>query len=223
MDGGGRPTGKVADMTATFPDGMTIDVTVGNRTAQQVRDLLVAEGLRPEVAKTLTVKVQTTYASQCSTSVAKNGFGKYVNFAAAIYLQEGGGFSYQPQSTVAHEYGHAATLYSLYLKSNGDWNPYLRARGLIGDARLESGYSWTKREIAADDYRLLFGSSLALQQRTRHLNPYITDPRYVAGLKEFMAGWLGMSAPVSPPPPPAQPPPVTKTCPTCGGTGKVVV
>lgn len=202
--------------TTTFPDGMTIDVTAGNRTPQQIRGLFVDEGLRPEVAATLTVHVQTTYASQCSTSVAKDGFGKYVNFAAAIYLQEGGGYSYFPQSTVAHEYGHAATLYVLYMKSNGDWNPYLRARGLIGDARLESGYSWSKKEIAADDYRLLFGSPLAKQQRPRHLNPYIPDPRQVPGLMEFMSSWVFPG----PSPTPA-PVPTNKTCPTCSGTGKV--
>jgi hypothetical protein len=47
-------------------------------------------------------------------------------------------------------------------------------------------------EIAADDYRLLFGSPKAISGRPNHMNLNIPDPRQVQqGLGTWMKGWGG--------------------------------
>ena len=103
-------------------------------------------------------------------------------------------FTVQPDAQLAHEYGHAWTLYHLYLDRQLDWSSYLGTRWsaadgsttLATDQRLETSYVWAKAEIIADDYRLLFGSALAVSQRNAHMNPDIPDPRNVPGLGDFL-------------------------------------
>jgi hypothetical protein len=68
----------------------------------------------------------------------------------------------------------------------GDWSSYLTARGLSGDSRVDSSYAWSKREMIADDYRLLFGTPTAVSQST-YINPDVPDPRTVPGLKQWFS------------------------------------
>ena len=67
----------------------------------------------------------------------------------------------------------------------------VKARGLAGDTRLGTTYAWAPAEIAADDYRLLFGSEKAISTRPKHMNTAIPDPRSVKGLVDWMAAWGG--------------------------------
>ena len=69
--------------------------------------------------------------------------------------------------------------------------PYLEAHGLASDPGLGATYAWSPREIAADDYRLLFGSEKAISTRNKHMNNAIPDPRQVKGLVDWMAAWGG--------------------------------
>ena len=62
---------------------------------------------------------------------------------------------------MAHEYGAAWSMYHLYISQQGSWNAWLTARGLLGDPRVDSSFSWSKNEMIADDYRMLFGSPAA--------------------------------------------------------------
>ena len=171
------------------PEGATIDVAsdVTGWTPSQVYGLL-SQSARDlaRVGPTLEIKVQTAYPSQAATSYGDS-------FRAIIYLQAttNSNFTAHPEASVAHEYGHVWTLYWYYTAHSASWNAYLVARGLFGDPRLDSSYSWSVREIAADDYRLLFGSSAAVSQMA-HLNQDIPDPRNVAGLRSFLLNnWAG--------------------------------
>jgi hypothetical protein len=113
--------------------------------------------------------------------------GHYTSFSATIYLQGvNSTLVSQPDAAVGHEFGHVWTLYYLYMARQNDWSAYLQARGIANDPRLETNYQWSKREIIADDYRLLFGADLAISERNQHLNTDIPDPRNVAGLKTFL-------------------------------------
>lgn len=183
------------------PEGVTIDVnSAGPWTAQQIYDLLKPSALQLNlVGPHLTIRVQDTYSSQTTTSATKSG-GVYTAFSATIYLKGvNSTFSVQPDAQIAHEYGHAWTLYHLYIDHNGIWSSYLQARWTMADGsitlatdpRLDSSYSWSRSEIIADDYRLLFGDALAISERPQHLNPYIPLPNDVTGLRSFFLNSWG--------------------------------
>jgi hypothetical protein len=174
--------------TTTTPEGTQIDVdSAGPWTATQVAEMLQANGLDSTVGPRLSVRVQDAYASQLTSGYTKSG-STYTSFTATMYLKGvNSGFASQPDSTIAHEYGHAWSLYHLYMSQNGDWSSYLEARGLAGNAKLDTSYSWSRNEIIADDFRLLFGTDEAISQRPQHLNSEIPDPRNVPGLKTFLA------------------------------------
>ena len=176
-------------LSMTTPEGARIEVApdVPGWTAQQVYDLLKPNAYQLSlIGPSLTVKVQTQYASQTTSGVAQSG-GVYSNFLAVIYLRANGSstFDFRPDQIVAHEYGHVWTTYWLYMKQQGSWTAYLQARGLLGDSRVDSSYNWSKSEMAADDYRMLFGTAKAISQ-SGYINTQAIDPRYVVpGLKEF--------------------------------------
>ena len=64
-----------------------------------------------------------------------------------------------------------------------------RSIRLSGDPRLDSSYSWDRREILAEDYRLLFGSAKAISERPTQMNTAIPQPSNVDGLAGFLAAW----------------------------------
>jgi hypothetical protein len=182
------------------PEGATIDInSAGNWTTDQIYSMLRASALELSViGPHLTIKVQDTYASQCVTSAGTSG-GVYKSFSATIYLKGvNSTFSTQPDAQLAHEYGHAWTLYHLYITHNGDWTSYLSTRWanvggsvtLAADARLDGSYAWSRSEIIADDYRLLFGSATAISERPSHLNADIPNPKDQPGLSDwFLTNW----------------------------------
>jgi hypothetical protein len=176
------------------PEGATILIysdAVG-WTAPQVYSLLKANAYQfALIAPYLTVKVTAQYASFEGSSVAGSP-GSYTGYQATMYLQADGGSSFAttPDAVMAHEYGHAWTLYHLYYSANGDWSSYLAARGLSGNPLLNSSYMWSTTEMIAEDYRLLFGT-LAAQSETAQMNFQIPDARTVTGLKAFLANTWG--------------------------------
>lgn len=183
-------------MEMTTPEGTEISVaSAGSWTAEQVYGLLKEAGLDSTMGPHLTVKVQDTYPSQTLTSAGTSG-GRYAYFSAVIYLKGvSSTFVNKPNDVVTHEVGHVWSLYHLYLSQQADWSSYLEARGLAGNPKLDSTYNWSKLEIIADDYRLLFGSELAISQRPSHLNWEIPDPREVPGLREFFVGTWAVPKP----------------------------
>jgi hypothetical protein len=177
----------VVDQLVT-PEGATIQILSGvsGWTAQQVYDLLKPNAYQLAlIGPHLTIKVQTTYNTFTTTSAGTNG-GVYTTFNAALYLDARSSSLLwtRPDATVAHEYGAVWSMYHLYLTEQGSWTPWLQARGLLGDPRLDSSDLWSKGEMIADDYRMLFGTQAA-QNEMSYVNPDVPDPRSVAGLKDF--------------------------------------
>jgi hypothetical protein len=179
--------------TWTSPEGATIDVaTAGAWTIRDIYRMLLENASAPgdfaTIAPTLTVKVQDTYASSTSTTVVGMP-GAYSSVRSTIYLKGiNSTFSTRPDMQMAHEYGHAWATFHLYFGDGGDWSSYLSARGLLGDSRIDTTYSWSRNEIIAEDYRLLFGSTLAVSQAPGHMNADIPEPGDVPGLREYLLG-----------------------------------
>lgn len=178
------------------PEGVTIDInSAGSWTTDQIYSMLKASALElSTVGPHLTIKVQDTYSSSCVTSATTTN-GVYTGYSAVIYLKGvNSTFSIQPEAQIAHEYGHAWTLYHLYITHNGDWSSYLNTRWtnstgtvkLATDSRLDSTYDWMRSEIIAEDYRLLFGSSLAISERPTQMNTDIPQPKDQPGLGDFL-------------------------------------
>jgi hypothetical protein len=181
------------------PEGVTIDVnSAGQWSAQDIYDLLRPSAYQLGlIGPSVTIKVQDTIASQTVTSAVSSG-GTYQSFKATIYLKGvNSTFANQPDAQIAHEYGHAWSLYHLYMDHNRDWSSYLDARWanadgsvrLSGDAQLDSTYSWDRKEILAEDYRLLFGSAKAIAERPTQMNSSIPQPSNVPGLASFLGAW----------------------------------
>ena len=83
-------------------------------------------------------------------------------------------------------------MYHLYMTRQGDWSPWLPARGLAGDSRVDSSYNWSKNEMIADDYRMLFGTAAAVSQAA-YINASATDPRLVGACETSSSGWSSRS------------------------------
>ena len=179
------------------PEGVVIEVSsAGSWTPEDVYRMLVASGRDLDrIGPSLTIKLQDVYATQVTSTASTSG-GTFTGFRAVMYLKGvNSTFASQPDAQFTHEYGHVWSLFHLYLTQQGSWDSYVQARGLDGDARLDTSYTWDRREIIADDYRLLFGSAEAIAQRPQHMNSYIPDPRDVPGLREFLQQVWGSTAP----------------------------
>ena len=184
--------------TWVSPEGVSIEVnTAGPFTIRRVYALLLENAAGPgdfaRVAPSFRVRVQDTYASQVSMTARTSG-GVYTSVSGTMWLKGvSSGFASQPDSTMAHEYGHVWTMYHLYMTQQGNWSAYLDYRWanadgsvrLSADSRLDSTYSWERGEVIGDDYRLLFGSPTAISQRPTHMNTAIPEPSEVPGLKAF--------------------------------------
>jgi hypothetical protein len=166
--------------------------SAGGWTVEQIYQILLENAIDLEVVgPTLTIIVQDDDLSSTATSASSSG-GVYVSYAATIYLKGvNSSFVAKPDAILAHEYGHAWGLYHLYLTQQNDWSAYLDFRGLAGDPRMDTSYPWSKLEIIAEDYRLLFSSPTALQQWPGQMNSDIPDARDVPGLRDFLENAWG--------------------------------
>jgi Bacterial Ig domain len=176
------------------PEGATILIAsnVTNFTAQQIYDLLKPNAYQLGlIGPHLTVRVQTTYNTFTTTSAGTSG-GVYTSYSASMYLDASSNslLLTRPDATIAHEYGAVWSMYHLYLTEQGNWNPWLQARGLLGNPLLDSSDVWSRGEMIADDYRMLFGTQAA-QDQMGYVNTEVPDPRTVPGLKDFFVSTWG--------------------------------
>jgi len=191
----------------TTPEGTSIEIdSAGPWTPPQIYDILKKAGLDTRLGPTYRVKVQDVTASSTGASAQQSG-GVYSNYGATSYLKGvDSNFAVNPEAIGTHEFGHAWTLYHLYMSQNGSWDAYLKERNLVGNPKLETSYAWSKSEMIAEDYRLLFGSGLAISQMPNHMNNEIPQPSTITGFKDWFTNtWA--KAPVVPPPDPPPPGP----------------
>jgi hypothetical protein len=225
---GWRVVGSLAATTYRTPEGATIVIdSAGPWTYDQIHRMLVENGLDSTIGHTLTVKVQDVFASQTTASASASG-GVYQNYGAIIYLKGiDSTFAIAPDAVLGHEFGHAWTMYDLFLTQNNDWAAYLSFRGLLGDPRVDSTYNWSKNEMIADDYRLVMGSALAKSEMPGYINTDVPPPSAFPGFRDFfISTWAGGAAAptTSPTPtvaPTTSPPPLPSPSPSPSGTATV--
>jgi hypothetical protein len=184
-------------------EGVKINIctTTGGWTTDKINSLLAANARDLElIGPTLSIQVTASGSSSTGTGAGCcTSAGRYDSFSASINLNASSTstFSVRPDQILSHEYGHAWTMYRLFISQNNNWTQYLATRWAITDgsiklsqdSRLDSSYNWSRNEMIADDYRLLFGSALA-QSQTSYINAEIPDPRNQPGLRDwFITYW----------------------------------
>ena len=199
---GGSSTAPDTQGTWTSPEGVQVEVvTAGPFTIRSVYELLKANSAGPgdfgRIAPSLSIRVRDDVSTMTYASASTSN-GVWGNYSARIDLNGVRGyFAATPDAGVAHEYGHAWNEYHRLIDHQGDWSAYTGARWttadgsltLATDSRTDSTYSLSKGEVGGDDYRLLFGTAAAQDQRG-HLNTSIPDPRTVPGLRDaLMRSW----------------------------------
>jgi hypothetical protein len=204
----------------TTPEGavITIDSASWTGTADDIYRMLLENGMDSVVGPKLTVKVQDVYASATTAGASCcTSSGGYYNFTTTIWLdgRTTSNFTSRPDYVLGHEFGHAWTLEHLYMDQSADWAAYLAFRGIANDPRLETTYAWSKREMIADDYRLIMGSPQA--RVGAYINPDVAPPGSIPGFVTWFRntwakgniGTILSPTPLSPDATPA--PPATAT------------
>lgn len=176
---------------------------MGNWTTSAISDLLAANAQDLDVVgPRLTIEISTARPSSTGSSASCcDASGNYYGFKATMSLNPSSTstFGSTPDAIFAHEYGHAWTSYWLYTNAAnaGSWTAYRNVRWVTADgsqvlaqsSKLNTSYNWTDYEMAADDYRRLFGSAAA-QAQLGYLNSSVPDPQQLTGLASwFLASW----------------------------------
>lgn len=204
------------------PAGTTIEVYTSQVKAQTVYDVLnVSAASLDRIGPTLTIQVRDyedggrNYATYSASSSGQ--FISRISLATHSFVM-------QPNAFMGHEYGHIHGWYWRWKLWDGSWNPYLDARNLLGEPRLESSYAWRAKEIYAEDYEQLLASALAWDEQPYQLNSDIPLASQVPGLLEFLCTtWTGMAdsdwyrcpgAPAPEPTPEPDPTPTATPTPT---------
>jgi hypothetical protein len=205
----------------TTPEGavITIDSASWTGTADDIYRMLLENGMDSVVGPKLTVKVQDVYASATTAGASCcTSSGGYYNFTTTIWLdgRTTSNFTSRPDYVLGHEFGHAWTLEHLYMDQSADWAAYLAFRGIANDPRLESTYAWSKREMIADDYRLIMGSPQA--RVGAYINPDVAPPGSIPGFATWFRntwakGNIGTILSPTPLSPDATPAPATTATP----------
>ncbi len=133
----------------------------------------------------------TVYLLPAAPAIVNSSFARGNN----IYLAPGTGTI--PAATQAyittHEMGHVLT--AAYMdNSSSRWDAYMQARGLDYDLNGSSApHADRAREIVAEDFRFLFGGSLATSTGSIE-NHFLALPTRVFGLKDLMLEFLAEKA-----------------------------
>jgi hypothetical protein len=187
--------------TATGANGVRVDMYTDGATAAHVLELLNAGSLLGGEGASISVAVGYGDVDQTVTSSAYSS-GRYSSYQASVYVTWDSWLS-NAEATLFHEYGHAWSLYfATMVQQDTSLSGYLQARGLAGDSRVDSGYSWNRKELIAEDYRQLFGSDAA--RTSPQANTSIPPATAVAGLADYLSGaFRDAAAPAPPTTPPA--------------------
>lgn len=204
-DFGWRTIVRSADAAAPLstyvgPSGLRVESFDDVVSAREVHDA-VAQGMVGAEATSVTIRFDL--GPDSSTVAGWQGSpGSYSNFSAICYDNYVSWLDAGDQGA-GHEYGHAWSLYyDTVVRQEGTFASYLEARGLAGDARVNTSYVWGARELIAEDYRQLLGSPNA--RLATQMNRDIPPASAVPGLGDFLATtFTAAPSGTDPTPPPA--------------------
>lgn len=205
-DFGFRPIVRSTDLAApiasfTGPSGLVVKSYDDVVSPQEVYSSVMA-GLVGQEASSVVVHFDYGSRSSTSTSAAQAN-GQYSGYRASVHIAYENWLD-SGDMPVAHEYGHAWSLYYAYMvQQDPTMASYLAARGLAGDLRVDSSYAWSTREMIAEDYRQLLGAPSA--RSASQLNTEIPPASAVPGLGDFLQNTFTQPNAAPPPPPPPAP------------------
>lgn len=224
VDFGWRPITRSTDPSKpvssfTGANGLRAESFNDVVSAREVYDAVMRGLVGPEAAFT-TVRFDLSPTSSTSAGFA-GGPGSFSNFNAVSYNDWITWLRYGDYG-ISHEHGHVWAAYHEHIvQQDGDFSGYLQARGLTGDSRVGTSYTWDVGELIAEDYRLLFGSAEAKQRP--HMNPNIPAPKDVAGLEDYLRNtFMTASANTTPKPTPEPSPAPDTTAPSPAGSVEAV-
>jgi hypothetical protein len=198
--------------TYVGPEGLRVESYDDVVPAKDVYDAALRGAVGAE-ARDLTIRFDLVSSGVTSTSITHSGT-QYDGFQALTdvdfvsWLDTG-------DKVLSHEYGHAWSLYRAYLlQQDPSMQGYLQARGLTGDPRVNSTYSWYTNEMVAEDYRQLLGSATA--RSYPQTNTEIPPAASVPGLREYLVGAFSSASgsPSPSPTPSASPSPAPTASPS---------
>jgi hypothetical protein len=169
---------------------IAVCTSVGSWTPSAVYNLLKPNALDlAAIGPRLTIQISTGKPSSTGASASCcDAAGGYYGYRAVMSLNPSStsSFASAPDAVLTHEYGHAWTNYWRFTNSAnaGAWSAYTQFRGIANNAKLNTSYNWMDYEMAADDYRRLFGTATA-QSQLAYLNSAVPDSKQVAGLASF--------------------------------------
>jgi hypothetical protein len=206
-----RSTDPLAPIsTYTGPSGLRVSSYDDVVSARTLHDALATARIGAEAPYT-EVRFDLYGGSMTTSSASRANGGPYDSYSAVSYV----GYTSWLDSgdrTLTHEYGHAWSLYYAYIvQQDPTLGSYLRARGLEGDARVNTSYTWSSREMIAEDYRQLFGSANA--RGGAQINGSIPPAADVPGLAGFLADTFTTAPPAPAPAPEPTPQPTPEPTP----------
>ncbi len=211
----------LASSTATFDNGLRVTVHTSSDIAAACT--VAADGSRVLAdARVGTVALapstRTLYPFDADVVLAAlrdmRGFSCDVEVEVYILdgipVETGGSFarrgviflspSYAPVSDgivsyiTTHEMGHVLTWAAMDGRQ-ARWDAYAQLRGLdLSTAGADAPHAFRAREIAAEDFRYLFGGALATANIGLE-NPTLATPDRIAGLRDLLVSFLDDTAP----------------------------
>jgi hypothetical protein len=193
-----RSTSSAAPISSfTGPEGLRVASYDDVVTARELYDALLRGTIGRE-ASSVSVLFDLGGSSTTTTSIGATN-GRYDSYAASSYVTYLSWLD-NGDNTLSHEYGHAWSLYYAYLvQQDPTLSGYISARGLAGDSRLGTTYAWNPREMIAEDYRQLFGSSTAAAYS--QMNQDVPRAADVPGLRNYLATTFTTAVSTQPPSP----------------------
>ena len=171
--------------SVTGPEGLRVESYDDVVSAADIYSALL-RGTVGREASTVLVRFDASTSSTTSSAVTTGADGQYDAYAASVSVAYESWLDSADQ-TLSHEYGHAWSMYYGYLvQQDPTLTGYLQARGLAGDARVDSSYAWSRREMIAEDYRQLLGSPTAAS--APQMNRDIPPAAAVPGLRDYLLG-----------------------------------
>jgi Bacterial Ig domain len=175
----------------TTPEGVhiTVNTASGFSAAEMYRILKENAYELTLLGPMLTVVVNDTESADNATSACSSVAGGVPSCTFRMGLNAGAGTSFasNPANLMAHEYGHVWAWYHVAYTNAGSYLPYLQARHLDVDPRLDSTYDMSRDELVADDYKILFGSADA---QLTYGHRYVKYPSLDPALRNwFVSAW----------------------------------
>lgn len=179
-------------------NGVRIETFNDAVSASEVLSILEQGTLLGSEGASVTVRVGWGDVDHTAASTVSSG-GTYTGYSATSYVTWSSWLG-NAAPILFHEYGHAWSEYFEYLvQQDPSLSGYLEARGLTGDPRVGSGYTWNPHELIAEDYRQLFGDPVGRAQA--QANTHIPPAAQVPGLAEYLSGAFRSGQTSSPAPP----------------------